>query len=168
MWELRICRRTSACSCSSPFIHMDGLAQFVERMPRILKKMLGSDARLPRTVFTDRGIGMYNPAGKIVGKYHTKLNETGFRFFWCANASRQSPDMGDVLLRETVVALFRKRMRYEQAMVAPWRETLDQWTARAKAVARAATKDYDLHGLCGEFPARLRALADYDGRRLKK
>ena len=146
----------------------DGLAEFVERLPRILKKMLGSDARLPRTVFTDRGTGMYNPAGKIVEKYHTKLKEKGFRPFWGADASRQSPDMGDVLLHETAVALFRKRMRYEQAMVAPWKETPDQWTARAKAAASAATKEYDLHGLCREFPGRLRALADNDGRRLKK
>ena len=90
------------------------------------------------------------------------------RLVWCADASRQSPDMGDVLLHETAVALFRKRMRYEQAMVAPWKETPDQWTARAKAAASAATKEYDLHGLCREFPGRLRALADNDGRRLKK
>ena len=38
-----------------------GLAQFVKRLPKVLKKMLGDGAPLPRNVFTDRGTGMYIP-----------------------------------------------------------------------------------------------------------
>ena len=37
-----------------------GAAMCVERLPGLLRKMLGRDARLPRTLFTDRGPGFYN------------------------------------------------------------------------------------------------------------
>lgn len=43
-----------------------GLADFVERLPTVLMKMLGQDARMPRNVFTDRGTGMYNPQGNYL------------------------------------------------------------------------------------------------------
>ena len=46
-----------------------GLATFVDRLPQILRKMLGPEARLPRHVFTDRGTGMYTPQGKAVNAY---------------------------------------------------------------------------------------------------
>ena len=101
--------------------------------------MLGAEARLPRTVFTDRGTGMYNPAGKIVEKYQTALEAAGFRAFWGEDAARQSPDMGDVLLHETAVAMFRKRMRYDLATVAPWKETPQLWAKRAPHIGNLRT-----------------------------
>ena len=76
--------------------------------------------------------------------------------------------MGDVLLHETAVALFRKRMRYDLAMVMHWKETPQQWAARAKATVKKANMEYELSASCNEFPTRLRALVDNHGRRLKK
>lgn len=111
---------------------------------------------------------MYNPAGKIVEKYHSALEAAGFRPYWGEDAGRQSPDMGDVLLHETAVAMFRKRMRYDLATVAPWKETPQLWAKRAKASVKIANKEYELAALCNEFPTRLRALVENGGRRLKK
>ena len=69
---------------------------------------------------------------------------------------------------ETAVAMFRRRMRYDLARVAPWKETPQQWATRAKVAVKAANKEYELQALCNEFPTRLRALVDNHGRRLKK
>ena len=91
-----------------------GLAAFVQRLPGILRKMLGPETRLPRMLFTDRGTGMYNPAGKIVAKYRQAVKDAGFHVFWGDDASQQSPDMGDLLLHETAVAWLRKKMRKEK------------------------------------------------------
>ena len=43
--------------------------------------------------------------------------------FWGPDASMQSPDMPDLLLHETAVVIFRKRMRVEKPCVVPWKET---------------------------------------------
>ena len=96
-----------------------GVAQFAERLPTILRRMLGDEARLPRNVFTDRGTGMYNPVGKICNEYEQALGKTGFRPYWGSDAWRQSPDMGDVLLHETAISWFRKAMREEKPAAAP-------------------------------------------------
>ena len=103
-----------------------GVATFVQRLPTILEKMLGPGVPKPRTIFTDRGTGMYAPGGTIVGLYERAVHEAGFRVYWGADARQQSPDMGDVLLHETAVAFFRKRMREERPVVSPWEETLQQ------------------------------------------
>ena len=71
-----------------------GMAAFVKRLPTILRTMLGPDARLPRTVFTDRGTGLYNPQGIVVKAYADAIKESGFKTFWGDDASQQSPDMG--------------------------------------------------------------------------
>ena len=43
--------------------------------------------------------------------------EAGFKLYWGADARKQSPDMGDVLLHETAVSWFRKRMSAERPEV---------------------------------------------------
>ena len=91
-----------------------GLAFFVERLPRILRKMLGPSALLPRHILTDRGTGMYNPVGKVVQAYAAAVENAGFNLHWGLDSSRQSPDMGDVLLHETAVSWFRERMKAEK------------------------------------------------------
>ena len=146
----------------------EGLATFVEKLPSILRKMLGEDARLPRTVFTDRGTGMYIPLGKIVHKYEEALQHAGFKPYWKDNAGRQSPDMGDLLLHETAVAWFRKRMVALKPEVLPLLETREMWCRRAHQAASYATNEYDVAGLCREFPARLQQCLDEDGERLRK
>ena len=147
----------------------DGLAQFVRnRLPTALRTMLGHDARLPRNVFTDRGAGMYNPAGNIDAKYHDAIQATGFHVYWGADAKQQSPDMGDLLLHETAVAWFRRLMQKERPVVAPWEETVQQWTARAQRVVRYINKEYNVLGLCRKFPDRLQSCKDSGGERLRK
>ena len=133
-----------------------------------LEKMLGEDARHPRTVFTDRGTGMYIPLGKIVHKYEEAFQHAGFKPYWGDNAGRQSPDMGDLLLHETAVAWFRKRMVALKPEVLPWLETREMWCRRAHQAASYATNEYDVAGLCREFPARLQQCLDEDGERLRK
>ena len=145
-----------------------GLAAFVQRLPGILLKMLGPETRLPRMLFTDRGTGMYNPAGKIVAKYRQAVKDAGFHVFWGDDASQQSPDMGDLLLHETAVAWFRKKMRKEKPVVLPWDETQQQWTQRARQVVQYINENYNVRGLCAEFPQRLEQTLASQGERLRK
>ena len=145
-----------------------GLAAFVERLPSILRKMLGESARLPRLVFTDRGTGMYNPAGRIVGKYQGAIKEAGFRTYWGEDAAPQSPDMGDMLLHETAVAWFRKGMKEEKPTMLPWQETQQEWTQRARRVVKRINAKHNVKGLAADFPQRLKAVVDGEGERLRK
>ena len=109
---------------------------------------------------------MYSPQGSIVGFYEEALTQTGFKSFWGPDASQQSPDMPDVLLHETAVAIFRKRMRQQKPVVAPWKETLEQWTERAENAVAWMNSDCDLGSLCRKFPERLRRLRENGGERL--
>lgn len=143
-----------------------GLAMFVGRLPAVLHRMLGKEARLPRNVFTDRGTGLYIPTGRITTDYAEALAATGS--YWGDDAARQSPDMGDVLLHETAVSWFRKFMRQEKPVVAPWEETTQQWTARARRATQRLNKECDAASLCTEFPDRLQQVVDRKGDRLPK
>ena len=145
-----------------------GLAFFVERLPRILRKMLGPSALLPRHIFTDRGTGMYNPVGKVVQAYAAAVENAGFNLHWGLDASRQSPDMGDVLLHETAVSWFRERMKAEKTQVLPWEETQEQWATRARRAVSYVNANHDVAGLCREFPQRLHSIAETEGERLRK
>ena len=145
-----------------------GLAAFVRRLPGILHNMLGEDTRLPRVLFTDRGTGMYTSGGRVVGAYKAAVLETGFRVFWGDDATTQSPDMGDVLLHETAVAWFRKRMRKEKPTGDPWNETPQAWERRAYRAVQHINEHFHVAALCREFPGRLRTLVDSDGERLRK
>ena len=88
--------------------------------------------------------------------------------YWGNNAEEQAPDMGDLLLHETVVAWFRAKMRRTKPQVLPWEETRTQWAARAVRCARAINAEYNVAGLCAEFPDRLQACMDHGGERLAK
>ena len=145
-----------------------GLAEFVARLPDILRRMLGDAAPLPRVIFTDRGTGMYNPAGRIVSKYADAVGASGFRTFWGEDATPQSPDMGDILLHETAVAWLRRGLRREKPCVTPWEETQVQWAQRARRVVQRINVEFDVKGLCAEFPQRLDAVAASQGERLRK
>ena len=81
----------------------EGMAHAATMLPQVLRRMLGPDVRLPRVLFTDRGTGMYAPSGRIVHAFHTAVRQQGFRTFWGEDASRQAPDMSDLLLHETAV-----------------------------------------------------------------
>lgn len=112
----------------------DGMASAVRLLPKALRGMLGESARLPRTLFTDRGTGMYSPTGHVVHEYAAAVEETGFHLYWGPCAKRQAPDLGDVLLHETAVSWVRARLRKMKPLVAPWKETREQWMARMRKV----------------------------------
>ena len=84
-----------------------------------------------------------------------------------ADASSQAPDMGDILLHETGVSWFRKRMREEKPVVKPWLETYEQWTERARRAVQGINADYDVRGLCKQFPGRLAKCVAKEGDRLR-
>ena len=76
--------------------------------------------------------------------------------------------MADLLLHETAVAWFRKRLRAEKLVVKPWEETYELWTVRAREAVRGINADYDARGLCKEFPHRLATCISKGGDRLRK
>ena len=149
-------------------VNGEGMAAAVKELPNILRRMLGPDTPLPRTLFTNRGTGMYTPKGHIVSAFSSAVAEAGFRTYWGANAEKQAPDMGDLLLHETAVAWFRGRMKREKPEVYPWLETRSQWAARAARCIRHINDNFDAEGLCRGFPKRLQACLDGDGERLAK
>lgn len=149
-------------------VNGDGLAFFVRQLPAVLRGMLGAETPLPRVLFTDRGTGMYTSRGYIVEKYRQAVDDMGFRAFWGEDARVQSPDMGDILLHETAVAWFRKRMQKERPATAPWQETPQAWDRRARRVVQHINENFDVASLCRQFPQRLRAVVDSGGERLRK
>ena len=130
--------------------------------------MLGKEARLPRTLFTDRGTGMYSPGGTVVREYEDAVEKAGVRLYWGPSAKKQAPDLGDVLLHETAVSWFRAKMRVAKPDGLPWEETQGQWAARARKVVRDINGSFDVRGLCLEFPSRLQSLVRSEGDGLRK
>ena len=145
-----------------------GMADAAGLLPGILRRMLGEDAHLPRVIFSDRGTGMYAPSGWVVNAYADATNAAGFRLYWGPDAKQLAPDMGDMLLHETGVSWFRGRMRREKPEVVPWEETRAQWAARAARCVRHVNAEYDVAGLCREFPARSLDCIEREGDRLPK
>ena len=142
-----------------------GVASFVERVPSILRRMLGARARLPNVVFTDQGRACTRPRA-VSHLYEETLASAGFSLHWGADASLQAPDMPDVLLHETAVAMFRNRLRRERPAALPWDETQEQWACRAEKVVQWLNGNCNLDSLCWEFPTRLQQLLARGGDRL--
>ena len=76
--------------------------------------------------------------------------------------------MPDILLHETAVAMFRKRMRAERPAVLPWMETTAQWAERASRVVQWMNAECELGALCKGFPGSLEGVIKSDGERLRK
>ena len=85
------------------------MAAAVGLLPHALRQMLGGDARSPHTLDTSRGARMFSPGGAVVREYESAVEEAGFRLSWGPDAERQALDVGDMLLRETVVSWFRSK-----------------------------------------------------------
>ena len=169
-WLMILARGKVAVHVLPEGFHVNGesMASAVSELPNVLRRMLGPDTPLPRVVFTDRGTGMYAPSGQIVGAFREAVRDAGLRTFWGEDAKKQSPDMGDLLLHETAVSWFRGKMRREKPLTHPWEETRAQWAARAARCVRQINAEYDVAGLCREFPSRLQACKEKDGERLRK
>ena len=90
-----------------------GAGLLVAALPPLLRKMLGSSDRHPRTIVSDRGPGFYHGRwGTITGDYEHACRVHGFKP-WCGTNSKEGPraqpaDVGDVLLHETSVSWLRR------------------------------------------------------------
>ena len=132
------------------------MAHVVASLPGILRRMLGPRSTLPRTLWTNRGTGMYSPLGMVVHAYAGAAASAGFRLDWGDNAEEQAPDMCDLLLHDVAVALPREKMRRTKPTGLPWEDARAQWAARASRCVKAIQTEYNAKGLCAEFPGRLR------------
>ena len=113
-----------------------------------------------------------SPVGGLIlvpiEKYARAVKSSGFRVYWGDDASQQSPDLGDVLLHETAVAWIRAQLRKEKPVVVPWEESQQQWSQRVRRVIQRINENYNVHGLCSEFPQRLEKVVAGEGERLRK
>ena len=143
-----------------------GMAMAARRLEGRLRDMLGRTARLPRIIFSDRGTGMYAPAGQAVREYADAVRDSGFKLFWGEDASAQASDMPDLVLHETAVSWFRAEMRRTKVECLPWLETPEQWSRRAMRAIDAVNLSCDVAGLCRQFRERLDDCIGAGGDRL--
>ena len=121
----------------------------------------------PSVLFVDRGQGFYsNFGGKITKKFKDALQEHSFTAFNGDDASSQPGSLQEVMLHETAVAWIRhKEVRNRNPK--PWEETVAQFGARMKEIARDINQNYDVEGLCWKLPHRLDLLDAAEGDRIK-
>ena len=139
-----------------------GIYLFIDRLPKMLDKMLGRNTPKPRTIFSDRGPGFYYPnSGTITGEYDTILRKHNFQAWAGTNSKEgpraQPPDIPDVFLHETAVSWVRQRL-YVTAPQRRWEETPEQLAARLQAAADFCNDEYNVSGLCRKFTGRLTQL----------
>ena len=148
-----------------------GMAEFMTRLPAILRRMLGPSAALPRVVVSDRGPGFYLSGlrnGEIVPAYAAALRHAGFRPFAGSSAAGQPADCPDLLLHETAVGWIRKYFK---------RHPFHRSQGLAHNIARVKTGmsscvehingHYAVEDLCSSWPRRLEELVLANGERLK-
>ena len=146
-----------------------GMGQFAKQAPRILKRMLGRSAALPKVLYTDRGPGMFVPrTGQATGAYAEGVQEAELRLYTGTDASQQPSDLADVLLHETAIACFKRNLAASTPSAEPWKETRQDFQARVARVAKEANSKCDLRLLCCEYLTRLEMLVQTKGDRLKK
>ena len=145
-----------------------GMAEFVHRLPGILRKRLVAQS-MPKVVVTDRGPGFFQASsGTIVAAYKEALDTCGFRPFAGEEAKWQPPDIPDVLLHETVVSWVP---RYFKQLPFKWTPKVDDnlklFVRRLKECERHINANYDVDGLCRKSPSRLNEQIVANGDRLK-
>ena len=110
--------------------------------------------------------------GTITGDYESACREHGFKLWAGSNSKNgphaQPPDVADVVLHETAISWLR-REEAESRPVAPWNETPEELEKRLQQAVARINKDFNVRGLCMEFPDRLHDLANKTyGDRLPK
>ena len=147
----------------------DGMAEFVAMLEPLLRKMVGTDARLPRVLLSDRGPGFYQAStGHIVEAYRKAVTDKGFRTYAGNDASKQAPDMPDIWPHETAVswirALMKKRpMTKGNGLVQMQKE----FEAAMASSVKHINDNYDVASLCKSLPRRLDEVIAAKGERLK-
>ena len=148
----------------------EGMAAFVERLPKLLKRMLGKTTSSPKVLYSDRGSGMFAPKTAVVnGKYGAAVEKNGFRLYvGGADGKSQPSDLADFLLHETACADFKYLLKRSAPPREPWRETREQFDRRVQMLVREANKHVNFDSLCCEYIDRVQQLFDRDGDRLPK
>ena len=122
----------------------------------------------PKVLFTDRSQALFaTNGGGITDEYKAALREHGLKSYCGDDASRQPGSSGDLLLHETTVAWIRYRER-KTLPRQPWKETVEEYTARLKAIVQYINDNHDIESLCREFPDRMQAVIDNEGDRINK
>ena len=123
----------------------------------------GSTAQgvLPRRGFYHSG------TGKITEPFKQALRECGFKAFWGNDASVQPGHLQEVMLHETAVAWVRA-LQKTTSPKQPWEETREASGERMRGIARRVNSEYNVEGLCREFPDRIQCLIDVEGDNPKK
>ena len=117
--------------------------------------------------FSDRGPGFYHRKwGTITGDYETACRSAGFTPWAGTNSKEgpraQPPDIGDVLLHETAISWLRREEESTRPRK-PWEETPPMLGKRIQTAVNKINKEFDVRGLCMEFPDRLNTLIKVTG-----
>ena len=145
-----------------------GTAEFVGKLSRALREMLGPDARLPRIICSDRGPGLYRAgSGYIVEKYRKAVLHEGFRTYAGDDGSNQASDLADFWPHETAVAWIRAYMKKHPLKKGVGLDRMQrEFQTTMRAAVRHINKEYDVASLCSSFPQRLSELKEAKGARL--
>ena len=127
----------------------------------------GGGQQAPKVVWTDRGKGFFDGAGKITAKYKSALRDNDLKAFWGDDASAQPGKLQEVHLHETAVSWLRYQLMISVPNV-EWKETREEYAVRLKACCAKINQSYDVDGLCRAFPRRIQALIDSQGDRINK
>ena len=146
----------------------EGAAALVPKVKTALNIRFQNVQDAPTMLFVDRGRGFFDTrTGRITAEYKSALRESGLRTFWGDDASKQSGKSGDLMLHETVVRWIRFEER-RSLPKNPWAETEDEFEARLRAIAQTINKDYNVEGLCRQFPERIDMLVERGGQKIGK
>ena len=157
-----------------PGENMCGAAMFVDRIPGMLRDMLGTATHMPKTLFSDRGPGFYHKThGTITSDYDAACRRHCFKLWAGTNAKlgphAQPPDIADWLPHETAMSWVRARLIRSMATVpVAWEESPEQFEKRLLQVVKDINNELDVSGLCREVPRRLDELVRRKGDRLSK
>ena len=144
-----------------------GAATLVEKVRAALNVRFPQGAK-PRVLFVDRGKGFYVPrTAQITRPFKDALRQHDLAAFMGDDAREQPGTLAQVLLHETAVAWVRLQQTRTTPRQ-PWAETRAAFGERMRAIARRINEEYNVEGLCREFPGRIQKLIDLDGGNLTK
>ena len=131
-----------------------------------MKQRFGK-APKPRVVATDRGVGFFHPNGKITAEYAAALRQQGLQAIQGDDARNQPGKLADLTLHETAVSWVRSKLLETRPKQA-WKESTEEHYRRLRGIAQGINAEFDVEGLCAEFPSRIADLISKGGDKLAK
>ena len=136
---------------------VEAMPEFLEKLKKATNMRLPSESEQPCIVFVDRGEGFYKSNGQITQTFAKALRQHGLKAFHGQDAEFHPGRSGDLWLHETAVTWIRQRLKRNQPTI-PLQESEAQLGARLQAAAEHINAQYDVDGLCKEFPGRMHDL----------